>query len=233
VTVVPAVVAVVVSVASLAWLLAALARRRRSEAAPGARPTRATTWEPTSTVARSCRRPSPPAPSPSSAASARDCSAPPRRLASRAGITIPQAASPAGPIPAGTELSVKGITPYLTDNSDFYRIDTALTPPDVPADNWSLRIHGEVDNELELSFADLLSRRLVERRITLTCVSNEVGGELAGNATWTGVLLKDLLEEAGVRTVQMPSCPPAPTTSPPVRRWQRSSTVAVPWLRSG
>ena len=71
--------------------------------------------------------------------------------------------------------------------------------PDVPVDGWTLRIHGMVDKELELTFEDLLSRRLVEDRITLTCVSNEVGGEYVGNATWIGVPMNELLEEAGVQ----------------------------------
>ena len=119
--------------------------------------------------------------------------------ASRADIQVPIPASPAGPVPRGVEAGVRGVTPYLTANTDFYRIDTNLQVPDVPADTWTLRIHGLVDNELELTFEDLLKERLIERRITLTCVSNEVGGELAGNATWIGVPLKDLLDRAGVQ----------------------------------
>jgi len=118
--------------------------------------------------------------------------------ASRADVRVPLPASPAGPVPDGVEAGVRGVTPYLTPNADFYRIDTNLQVPDVPADTWTLRIHGMVDEELELSFEDLLNERLIERRVTLTCVSNEVGGELAGNATWIGVPLKDLLERAGV-----------------------------------
>ena len=118
--------------------------------------------------------------------------------ASRADVQVPVPASPAGPVPRGVEAGVRGVTPYLTPNADFYRIDTNLQVPDVPADTWQLRIHGLVDTELELSFEDLLNERLIERRITLTCVSNEVGGELAGNATWIGVPLKDLLDRAGV-----------------------------------
>jgi len=120
-------------------------------------------------------------------------------IASRADVMIPPPASPAAPIPAGSQLDVSGLTPYVTPNRVFYRIDTALVPPDVPAETWTLRIHGAVDNELELDFADLLERRLIERRVTLTCVSNEVGGDLVGNATWIGVPLRDLLEEAGVQ----------------------------------
>jgi DMSO/TMAO reductase YedYZ molybdopterin-dependent catalytic subunit len=119
--------------------------------------------------------------------------------ASRAGLRIPAPAVPAPPVPSGASLDVAGITPYLTSNKEFYRVDTALRVPDVPLDGWRLRIHGMVDQELELSFEDLLSRRLVEQRITLTCVSNPVGGEYLGNATWIGVPLRDLLREAGVQ----------------------------------
>jgi len=118
---------------------------------------------------------------------------------SRADIRLPVPASPSGPVPRGTEIGLRGVTPYITPNADFYRIDTNLEVPDVPADTWTMRIHGKVDTELELSYEDLLNERLIERRITLTCVSNEVGGELAGNATWIGVPLKDLLDRAGVQ----------------------------------
>lgn len=113
---------------------------------------------------------------------------------------IPLPADPAGPIPRGAQLELDGISRYLTSNDDFYRVDTALTVPDVPADSWTLRIHGMVDNEVELDFTDVLDMRMVERRITLTCVSNQVGGKLAGNAAWIGVPLKDLLDLAGVQS---------------------------------
>ncbi|UYM04605.1 molybdopterin-dependent oxidoreductase [Solicola gregarius] len=95
-------------------------------------------------------------------------------------------------------VDVDDVTPYLTPNGDFYRVDTALQIPDVPAESWQLRVHGMVDQELTLSFAELLERRLIERRITLTCVSNQVGGELVGNATWIGAPLRELLAEVGV-----------------------------------
>ncbi len=118
--------------------------------------------------------------------------------AQRGDVVLPRAVSPAPAVPRGTVLDVPGITPYLTSNKEFYRVDTALRVPDVPVDTWRLRIHGMVDREIELDFADLLSRRLVERRITLTCVSNPVGGPYVGNATWLGVPVRDLLREAGV-----------------------------------
>lgn len=126
-------------------------------------------------------------------------SAAPVAAASRARVRLPVPDLPAPPVPTGATLPVPGLTPYLTPTRDFYRVDTALRVPDVPVDGWRLRLHGLVDRELELTFEDLLSRRLVERRITLTCVSNPVGGEYAGNATWIGVPMADLLAEAGVR----------------------------------
>ncbi|MBB0246502.1 molybdopterin-dependent oxidoreductase, partial [Streptomyces alkaliphilus] len=107
---------------------------------------------------------------------------------------------PAGPLPAGVDPPVEGITPFTTPNRDFYRVDTALTVPRVDATAWRLRLHGlGVEREMTLGYRDLLRRELVERDITLTCVSNEVGGRYAGNARWLGVRLADLLREAGVR----------------------------------
>ncbi len=117
----------------------------------------------------------------------------------RAGVRLPVPATAAPAVPAGARLAVPGISPYLTPNRDFYRVDTALKVPDVPIDGYRLRIHGMVDHELELGYQDLLDRRLLERRITLTCVSNPVGGEYVGNASWLGVPVRDLLREAGVR----------------------------------
>ena len=118
--------------------------------------------------------------------------------ASRAGVRLPPPRLPAPPVPDGAALDVPGITPYLTRNADFYRVDTALKVPDVPLEGWRLRVTGLVDRELDLGFADLLDRGLVERRITLTCVSNPVGGDYLGNATWLGVPTAQLLAEAGV-----------------------------------
>jgi DMSO/TMAO reductase YedYZ molybdopterin-dependent catalytic subunit len=117
----------------------------------------------------------------------------------RADITLPKPATPAAALAPGTSLDVPGISPYLTASKDFYRVDTALSVPDVPIDGYTLRIHGMVDKEIELTYEDLLSRSMIEKRITLTCVSNPVGGKYLGNATWIGVPLRDLLEEAGVK----------------------------------
>jgi len=112
-------------------------------------------------------------------------------------LVLPASAD-AAPVPAGADLGVSGQAPFITPNDDFYRIDTALLVPQVSPDRWHLRIHGLVEREIELTFADLLRRPLVERAITLSCVSNEVGGDLVGNAIWRGALLADLLAEAGI-----------------------------------
>jgi DMSO/TMAO reductase YedYZ molybdopterin-dependent catalytic subunit len=121
---------------------------------------------------------------------------------SRAEVTRLLAAAPvtrAAPVPPGADLTAFGAPPVVTANADFYRIDTALRVPALSAADWSLRVHGLVDRELTLSFADLVARPLVERLVTLTCVSNEVGGDLISTARFVGVDLRDLLRDAGVR----------------------------------
>ncbi|RRR96786.1 molybdopterin-dependent oxidoreductase [Glycomyces terrestris] len=112
----------------------------------------------------------------------------------RQGLTLPEADDIG---PAGTGLDIDGLTPYLTPNPDFYRVDTALVLPRILPEDYRLRIGGRVARPLELTYGDLLDRELLEREITISCVSNEVGGTLAGNARWLGVSLADLLTEAG------------------------------------
>ncbi|MFI6541035.1 molybdopterin-dependent oxidoreductase [Nonomuraea sp. NPDC050547] len=114
----------------------------------------------------------------------------------RARFTLPRPASPARPLPAGTDLRIPGLTPFTTPKADFYRVDTALSVPRLDAATWTLRVLGA--STIELTMADLLGRGLIERDITLTCVSNEVGGPYAGHARWLGVPLATLLREAGI-----------------------------------
>lgn len=118
--------------------------------------------------------------------------------ANRLGFALPTPI-PQSPIPEGADLRIDGLSSYITPNDEFYRIDTALVVPQVSSETWSLRIHGMVDRELEITFDDLAARQAVERTVTLTCVSNIVGGDLVGNATWIGYPLKDILEEAGIQ----------------------------------
>jgi DMSO/TMAO reductase YedYZ molybdopterin-dependent catalytic subunit len=105
-----------------------------------------------------------------------------------------------GALPQGANVDVAGIAPWRTPNSDFYLIHTALAPPSISPKDWQLRIHGMVDRERIYSYDDLIRRELTEAWVTLCCVSNEVGGDLIGNAFWSGVLVRDLLSEAGVKS---------------------------------
>jgi DMSO/TMAO reductase YedYZ molybdopterin-dependent catalytic subunit len=102
-------------------------------------------------------------------------------------------------IPAGAAFPELGTPGFITANPDFYRIDVALRVPTLRAQDWSMPVHGMVDNPFTLTFDDLLARPLVERTITMTCVSNPVGGNLISTANFVGVELRDLLLEAGVR----------------------------------
>ncbi len=103
-----------------------------------------------------------------------------------------------GTVPAGAEVGPAGTVPWRVPNDVFYRIDTALVVPAVDPDQWRLRIHGMVDREITIGFRELVQRRLTEDWVTICCVSNPIGGELIGNAWWSGVRVADLLQEAGV-----------------------------------
>jgi len=119
---------------------------------------------------------------------------------SRAGVGKLVPADPAPPIPSSADFASVGTPRFLTSNRDFYRVDTALVSvPKVRAEDWRLRVHGMVDREQTYTFADIRNRPLVERTITMTCVSNEVGGPYVSTANFIGVPLADILEEAGVR----------------------------------
>ena len=111
-------------------------------------------------------------------------------------LRLPTPSRPAPAVPAGADLPVEGLTPYVTANDGFYRIDTALQVPVINPDEWTLKITGMVEREVVINYADLTARPLVEHLTTLTCVSNEVGGDLAGNALWLGYPLRELLAEA-------------------------------------
>jgi DMSO/TMAO reductase YedYZ molybdopterin-dependent catalytic subunit len=114
-------------------------------------------------------------------------------------LAVPVPDQPAGPLPAGVERGIADQTPFITPAGSFYRVDTALVVPTVDVATWRLRVHGMVDRELVLTMAELLSRPTIERVITLSCVSNTIGGKYVGNATWVGVPLRGLLAEAGVQ----------------------------------
>jgi DMSO/TMAO reductase YedYZ molybdopterin-dependent catalytic subunit len=98
-----------------------------------------------------------------------------------------------------TTLDIPGLSPFYTPNSQFYRVDTALVVPQVSPQTWQLRIHGMVDKPMTLTFDDLMKRPMIDHDVTLTCVSEGVGGSYVGNARWQGALLADLLKEAGIQ----------------------------------
>ncbi|WEV79714.1 molybdopterin-dependent oxidoreductase [Janibacter cremeus] len=113
-------------------------------------------------------------------------------------ITLPTAVDPLPPLVKGVDLGRAGITPFVTPNEDFYRIDTALLVPKVDPRDWSLTIDGDVPSPLTIDLDELLAMPAVERDITLNCVSNPVGGPYVGNARWLGVLTRELFARAGI-----------------------------------
>jgi DMSO/TMAO reductase YedYZ molybdopterin-dependent catalytic subunit len=119
--------------------------------------------------------------------------------AALATIRLPPPVQRAPALLKSTDLHIPGLSPFVTPNSSFYRVDTALVLPQVSPSNWQLRIHGMVAHEITLTFHDLLKLPLLEDWITLCCVSNPVGGPYIGNARWLGASLSRLLRAAGIR----------------------------------
>jgi DMSO/TMAO reductase YedYZ molybdopterin-dependent catalytic subunit len=129
-----------------------------------------------------------------------------RQLATRRDVTLargalrfPRPAVAAPPLPAGSDLHIPGLSSFITPNDSFYRVDTALLLPQVDPSTWQLRIHGMVQREVTITFAELLRRPLIEAYVTLTCVSDPVGGPYVGNAKWLGAHLADLIRQARPR----------------------------------
>ena len=129
-----------------------------------------------------------------------------RQLATRRDVTLargalrfPRSAVAAPPLPAGSDLHIPGLSSFVTPNDSFYRVDTALLLPQVDPSTWQLRIHGMVQREVTITFAELLRRPLIEAYVTLTCVSDPVGGPYVGNAKWLGARLADLIRQARPR----------------------------------
>jgi DMSO/TMAO reductase YedYZ molybdopterin-dependent catalytic subunit len=114
----------------------------------------------------------------------------------RESLQLPAPAKPAPAVPAGVQSRAAGVTPWLTPTKDFYRVDTALSVPEINVQDWELRVHGLVEEEVRLRFQDLLDAELIESHVSLTCVSNPVGGDLAGNAKWLGMPIREVLKMA-------------------------------------
>ena len=116
----------------------------------------------------------------------------------RTAFTPPTVAKPIPPPPPSAQPAGVALPSYVTSNKDFYRIDTALSVPQLSRADWKLKIHGMVDREITYRFDDLGKFDLVQKMVTLTCVSNPVGGNLISNAVWTGYRVRDLLAAAGI-----------------------------------
>jgi DMSO/TMAO reductase YedYZ molybdopterin-dependent catalytic subunit len=116
----------------------------------------------------------------------------------RATFALPQPKVPAPPIDPAVQPKGLANPTFITRNEDFYRIDTALSVPQLSQKDWRLKIHGMVDHEITYTFDDLHDIEVIQKVVTLTCVSNPVGGNLISTATWTGYRVRDLLAAAGV-----------------------------------
>jgi DMSO/TMAO reductase YedYZ molybdopterin-dependent catalytic subunit len=111
-------------------------------------------------------------------------------------LRFPRPAVLAPPLPTASDLSIPGLSSFITPDDSFYRVDTALFLPQVDPATWKLRIHGMVQREVTITFDELLKRPLIEDYVTLTCVSNPVGGPYVGNARWLGASLGALIRQA-------------------------------------
>jgi DMSO/TMAO reductase YedYZ molybdopterin-dependent catalytic subunit len=118
--------------------------------------------------------------------------------ASAPSFTLPRVTGPV--VPKGAELDIPGLSTFYTPTSQFYRVDTALTIPEIAVRSWKLKIHGMVDNPMTMDFGELIRRPMVEHDITLCCVADFVGDRLTGNARWEGTMLADVLRDAGVQS---------------------------------
>ncbi len=117
--------------------------------------------------------------------------------AARRALGLPAPTSAAPPLPDGVQLP--GMTPFTTPVDDFYRVDISLVTPHIDASSWTLTVDGMVDTPLTLTYDDLLAMPMIERDITLTCVSNEVGGGYVSSGRWLGVPFSAILERVGVQ----------------------------------
>jgi len=119
-------------------------------------------------------------------------------VASRVAAVLPSPTEALPPLPASVQAPVPGMTPFVTPNADFYRIDTAVIVPQVTAEEWTLSFDGMVRRPFTITYAELLEMPMVERDVTIMCVSNPIGGDLIGTARWLGTPLLPLLERAGI-----------------------------------
>jgi len=133
-------------------------------------------------------------------------------------FTLPRPRASAPPVPVDVQPNNVALPSFITPSGDFYRVDTALSVPQLSHGDWRLRIHGMVEHEATYSFDDLAGFDVVEMVMTLTCVSNPVGGSLISTGVWTGYRVAELLAAAGLEH---------PQQLRPIHFSQRSSTTDV------
>ncbi len=109
------------------------------------------------------------------------------------------AASPPQDVLDNRILAAPGTRPELTSSEDFYRIDINTLPVEIDEATWRLELDGMLEKPLSLTLEEIRSRPSISQVITLECISNNVGGDLISTAEWTGVRLKDVLAEAGLK----------------------------------
>jgi DMSO/TMAO reductase YedYZ molybdopterin-dependent catalytic subunit len=114
-------------------------------------------------------------------------------------VTLARPVSTPKPLPSDSMVNIPGLSPFFTPDAQFYRVDTALVLPVIPASAWSLRIHGMVDRPMTITFDELMKMPMIEHDVTLTCVSESVGGPYIGNARWEGTLLANVLRRVGIQ----------------------------------
>jgi len=119
-------------------------------------------------------------------------------VSSRNKVKLPPAIRTAPPTAGDTGFDVAGLSSYITPNRTFYRVDTALVVPELQTKDYRLQLHGMVKNPVTFTYDDIIAMAMIEHDVTLTCVSDPVGGTYIGNASWQGALLKPILERAGV-----------------------------------
>ena len=142
-------------------------------------------------------------------------------------LRLPPPATPAPALPAGVDLRIPGLSPFMTPNPGFYRVDTAIVLPQIPPKSWQLRIHGMVSRELTLSFDDLLKRPLIESYITLTASRIPSAARTSATRSWLGASLGALLREAGSRPAPTSCTARPPTASHPARRCRQRWTAGT------
>jgi DMSO/TMAO reductase YedYZ molybdopterin-dependent catalytic subunit len=115
-------------------------------------------------------------------------------------MMVPEPGAGAGVVADSSFVPGIGVRPELTPADELYIVATTTRAPRVDISKWQLTVKGMVDHPFTLSYDDLRALPRLDQTSTLTCISNEVGGHLIGNMTWSGTRLRDLLQRAGVQS---------------------------------